>query len=169
MALILCSDCKGIVSDKAISCPHCGLGLQKNTESNKETERSRPVYANILDKADIPPAQDERRAHQRINIKMMVKINNETARLNNISKGGMKLATPIPQADPNVEIVLDNGNKVIHVKGTIRWVSNQRSFSNITDIGVEISQAPPEYYEFLDQLLVRDEQNRSLSGKQIRQ
>jgi hypothetical protein len=79
---------------------------------------------------------------------MMAKINQETARLCNISKGGMKLATPVAHNDPSVSITLDNGEKIINLK-----VSSKRSFSNIIDIGVEISEAPPEYYSFIDQLL----------------
>ena len=85
---------------------------------------------------------------------MMTKINHETARLCNISKGGMKLASPFSPKDPSIDITLDNGNKVFNVKGTIRWVSSKRSFSNLVDIGVEISNAPQEYFEFIDQLLV---------------
>ncbi|MCX6555228.1 MAG: PilZ domain-containing protein [Candidatus Aminicenantes bacterium] len=154
MALIHCSECKGKVSDKALLCPHCGVELQKNTENKLVIKKPGTVYQNIVDEADVPLAQDERRAHKRINIKMMAKINHETARICNISKGGMKLATPVAHTDPKVEIMLDNGEKIINVKGTIRWVSSKRSFSNIIDIGVEISEAPPEYYEFLDQLLV---------------
>jgi len=153
MALIHCSECKGKVSDKALMCPHCGFGLQKNMETLSPPNKSGTAYPHISKKADIPLAHDERRAHQRIGIKMMAKINNETARICDISKGGMKLATPSTHKDPNIEITLDNGEKVINVKGTIRWVSSKRSFSNIIDIGVEIATAPPEYYEFIDQLL----------------
>jgi hypothetical protein len=153
MTLIHCSECKGKVSDKALMCPHCGLGLQKNLKKTLLSQKPRTMHQEIIDKSNIPPAQDERRIHKRINIKMMAKINNETARLCNISKGGMKLATPIAHNDPSVDITLDNGEKIINLKGTIRWVSSKRSFSNIIDIGVEISEAPQEYYLFIDQLL----------------
>ena len=153
MTLIQCSECKGKVSDKALMCPHCGFGKQKNIENISLTNKSGTAYQYISKKADIPLGQDERRAHKRINIKMMAKINNETARICDISKGGMKLSTPSAHKDPCVEITLDNGEKIINLKGTIRWVSSKRSFSNIIDIGVEISEAPPDYYEFIDQLL----------------
>ena len=156
MTLIHCSECKGKVSDMAVMCPHCGFGLQKKVENKLPTKKPGTAYQQIIDKADIPLAQDERRTHKRINIKMMAKINHETARICNISKSGMKLATPIPHKDPHVEIMLDNGDKIINVKGTIRWVSSKHSFSNMIDIGVEISAAPPEYYEFIDELLARN-------------
>jgi hypothetical protein len=156
MTLIHCSECKGKVSDKALMCPHCGLGLQKNLKKTLLSQKPRTMHQEIIDKSNIPPAQDERRIHKRINIKMMAKINNETARLCNISKGGMKLATPIAHNDPSVDITLDNGEKIINLKGTIRWVSSKRSFSNIIDIGVEISEAPADYYEFVDQMLTKE-------------
>jgi len=153
MTLIQCSECKGKVSDKAVMCPHCGFGMQKSIENISLTDKSGTAYQNISKKADIPLGQDERRAHKRINIKMMAKINNETARICDISKGGMKLATPTAHKDPSIDITLDNGENIINLKGIIRWVSSKRSFSNIIDIGVEISAAPPEYYEFIDKLL----------------
>jgi uncharacterized Zn finger protein (UPF0148 family) len=153
MALIHCSECKGKVSDKALLCPHCGFGLQKNPEKKSPVQKSATAFQEIVKQSSVPLAQDERRADKSINIKMMAKINQETARLCNISKGGMKLATPVAHNDPSVSITLDNGEKIINLKGIIRWVSSKRSFSNIIDIGVEISEAPPEYYSFIDQLL----------------
>jgi hypothetical protein len=153
MALIKCSECKGKVSDKALMCPHCGFGMQKNLENILLTQKNKTAHQGILDKANVPLAQDEKREHKRINIKMMTKINQETARLCNISKSGMKLATPIVHRSPSIEITLDNGEKIFKIKAIIRWVSSKRSFSNLIDIGVEISEAPPEYYEFIDQLL----------------
>jgi uncharacterized Zn finger protein (UPF0148 family) len=156
MALIHCSECKGKMSDKAVMCPHCGFGMQKNVENKLPTKKPSTAQQDIIHKSSIPPAQDERRAHKRINIKIMAKINHETARLLNISNGGMKLATPVVHNDPSVDITLDNGEKIINVKGTIRWVSSKRSFSNIIDIGVEIPNAPTEYYEFINQLLAKE-------------
>jgi hypothetical protein len=156
MSLIHCSECKGKVSDKALMCPHCGLGMQKNMPNTLTPQTPRTRHQEIIDKSNVPPAQDERRVHKRINIKMMAKINNETARLCNISKSGMKLATPIAHNDPNVDIMLDNGENIINLKGTIRWVSSKRSFSNIIDIGVEISEAPAEYYAFVNQMLAKE-------------
>jgi hypothetical protein len=142
------------VSDKALMCPHCGFGMQKNLENILLAQKNKTDHQSIIDKANVPLDQDERRAHKRINIKMMTKINHETARLCNISKGGMKLASPFSPKNPRIDITLDNGKKVFNVKGIIRWVSSKRSFSNLVDIGVEISEAPQEYYEFIDQLLI---------------
>lgn len=120
------------------------------------TQKNKISNQGIIDKANVPLDQDERRANQRINIKMMTKINHETARLCNISKGGMKLASPFSPKDPSIAITLDNGENILNLKGTIRWVSSKRSFSNSVDIGVEISEAPAEYFEFIDQLLARN-------------
>ena len=156
MAIIHCKECKGKVSDKALMCPHCGFGMQKNLENILLTQKSKTAHQDIFDKANVPLAQDERRAHKRINIKMMAKINHEAARLFNISKGGIKLATHIAHKGPSVDITLDNGEKVFNIKAIIRWVSSKRSFSNLIDIGVEIFEAPPEYYQFIDQLLANN-------------
>ena len=153
MALILCSECKGKLSDKAWMCPHCGFGLQKNLGNIAQTRKTGAGHQDISKKPRLPVNHDEKRAYKRINIRMMAKINQETARIYNISKGGMKLATPLPHINPSVNITMNNGEKIFNIKGIIRWVSSKRSFSNLIDMGVEISEAPPDYNEFVDKLL----------------
>lgn len=156
MALIHCSECHGKVSDQAWMCPHCGFGLQKGLGDKTQKDRSATSHEEIRDPSRLPLTHDEKRAYKRINIRMMAKINQETARIYDISKGGMKLATPLPHPDPHIDITLANGEKIYQIKGIIRWVSSKRSFSNLIDIGVEISEAPPEYYQFIDELLANN-------------
>jgi hypothetical protein len=127
--------------------------MQKNMENILLAQKTRPPHRDLYEKSSVPLAHDERRVHKRINIKMMAKINQATARLCNISKGGMKLATPTAYEGPNVHVTLDTGEKIFDIKGIIRWMSSKRSFSNLIDFGVEITEAPLEYFEFIDQLL----------------
>jgi hypothetical protein len=86
-------------------------------------------------------------------MKTMVRVNGETAMLFNISKSGMKLSSPFTPTSANVDVTLDNGEKTFTMKGEVRWVSGKRSFSNLVDFGVEISEAPADYYEFVELLL----------------
>jgi hypothetical protein len=153
MALKTCSECKGKVSDKAVMCPHCGFGMSQTLENLLSQQMSRTFHQEVFHKPGETQNWEERRAHKRIEIKMMVKINRETAMLFNISKFGMKLASPFTPKAPSVDIQLDAGDKVFEMKGTVRWVSARQSFSNLTDFGVEISEAPLGYYEFIDKLL----------------
>jgi hypothetical protein len=153
MAIKTCSECKGKVSDKAVMCPHCGFGMSQTLETLLSQQMTKTFHQEVFHKMDETQAWEERRAHKRIDIKMMVKINRETAMLFNISKYGMKLASPFTPKAPSVDIQLDAGDNVFEMKGTIRWVSARHSFSNLTDFGVEISAAPPGYYEFIDKLL----------------
>jgi hypothetical protein len=153
MALISCSECKGKVSDKALMCPHCGLGMSPTLENLLQLQKTRAAHQEVFNKADREQAWEEKRSHKRIDIKIMIKVNQETAMLFNISKYGMKLASPFTPKTPGVDITLDNGERVFEMKGTIRWVSSKQTFSNLTDFGVEISAAPPGYYEFIDKLL----------------
>jgi len=153
MALISCKECGGKVSDKALMCPHCGFGIAQNVETILLTQKARADRQEVFNESAVSQTIVEKRPHKRIDIKMMVKINQEAAMLFNISKSGLKLSTALSPKEPNVDITLDNGEKKFKMKGTIRWVSSKRSFSNLIDIGVEISEAPPEYYQFIDQLL----------------
>jgi hypothetical protein len=82
----------------------------------------------------------------------MVQVDGEMALLLNLSRAGLLLSTPFHPAERNVDVTLDNGEQHFSLKGAIRWVSHKRSFSNLIDFGVEISNAPPEYYAFIDRL-----------------
>jgi hypothetical protein len=137
-------------------CPHCGLGMDQTLGNLLRQQMTRAAQQEVFNKPNIAQAREEKRAHRRIDLKMMVKINQETAMLFNISKYGMELSSPFTPKTPSVDITLDNGEKVFEMKGTIRWVSSKRSFSNLIDMGVEISDAPPDYYEFIDKLLANN-------------
>ena len=156
MTLIRCNECEGKVSDKALMCPHCGFGISGALEKLLRQQMAGAAHQEVFNNPDIAQAWEEKRTHKRIDIKIMVKINQETAMLFNISKSGLKLASPFFPKDPNVDITLDNGENVFYMKGIIRWVSGKRSFSNLIDFGVEITEAQPDYYIFIDQLLINN-------------
>ena len=149
MSLTTCSECKGKVSDQAWMCPHCGFVTGREQEDFLKWQRT-------MSAPKVAPGGLEKRRHRRIDIKTMVRVDGETAMLFNISKSGMKLSSPFTPRTTNVDVTLDNGERVFTMKGAIRWVSGKRSFSNLIDIGVEISDAPPEYYEFIDILLASE-------------
>ena len=112
MALIQCKECNGKVSDKALMCPHCGFGMPQTLENLLHQQKTRAAHQEVFNKTNTEQTLAEKRAHKRIDIKMMVKVNQETAMLFNISKYGMKLASPFPPKNPGIDITLDNGEKV---------------------------------------------------------
>jgi len=57
MTLILCSECKGKLSDKALICPHCGFRMQKNLGNKSLTQKPRTMHQEIIDKSNVPLAQ----------------------------------------------------------------------------------------------------------------
>jgi hypothetical protein len=151
MALSKCSECKGNVSDQAWMCPHCGFVMGRELAEFREWQKTMPAReAAVL---AVAPGGVEKRRHRRIDMKTMVRVDGQTAMLFNISKSGMKLSAPFTPKTASIDVTLDNGEKIFVMKGEVRWVSGKRSFSNLIDFGVEISAAPPEYYEFVDMLL----------------
>lgn len=155
MALKSCAECKGKVSDKALLCPHCGFSMSQTMENLIRRQITAAAHQEVFNKQDMATGWEEKRAHKRIDFKIMIRVNQETAMLFNISKYGMKLASPFPPKTPGVDITLDNGEDIFKLKGTIRWISNKQTFSNLIDFGVEITDPPPGYYEFIDKLLAR--------------
>jgi hypothetical protein len=150
MALKSCSECKGKISESALMCPHCGFGLNQGLEALLRRMASPPP----------PPgpgmeAFEEKRRHRRIELRTMVQVDGEKALLFNLSRSGLLLSAPFHPKGPDVDVTLDNGDRHFALKGTIRWVSRKRSFSNLVDFGVEIFEASQEYYEFIEQMLAK--------------
>ena len=86
MAMKICSECKGKVSDQAVMCPHCGFGMSQTLENLLRRQKNRADHQEVFNKPDSEQAWEEKRAHKRIDIKIMIKVNQETAMLFNISK-----------------------------------------------------------------------------------
>ncbi len=147
MALKNCSECNGRISEKALLCPHCGFGLNQDLET-----LLRQLGATAAADKTASVSIEEKRRHRRLELRTMVQVDGEKALLFNLSRSGLLLATPFHPKGPDVSVTLDNGERHLDLKGTIRWVSRKRSFSNLIDFGVEISEASPEYYKFIEAL-----------------
>jgi hypothetical protein len=141
MAMTTCSECQGKISDQALICPHCGIGLKRALETFSR-----------LWPAPRPAPGVEKRRYPRIEIKTLVHVDGEKTLLFNISRGGMLLSSPSYPKGPDVHITLEAGEEEFTLKGVVRWVSGKRSFSNLIDFGVEIIFPPAGYREFVERL-----------------
>ena len=152
MTMTTCSECKGKMSDRAPMCPHCGFGLGQALDDMVQLHVQKALPASLARRPPLPSPGEDKRRHRRIDHNTMVRVEDETAMLFNISRSGLKLSSPFVPRTGDVAISLETGDKAFALKGTVRWVSSRRSFSNLVDFGVEIIAAPPEYYEFVDLL-----------------
>ena len=141
MAMTTCTECKGSISDQAWMCPHCGIHLEKTPGTLTRPWPAPPPAAGV-----------EKRRYPRIEIKTLVEVDGEKALLFNISRGGMLLSSPSFPKGRAVDVTLEAGELNFKLKGMVRWVSGKRSFSNLIDFGVEISDFPPGYGQFLEML-----------------
>lgn len=133
MALVNCPECKSLISNKAILCPHCGLKIVD--------------HAGVEEKPE-----SDRRKSKRLKKKILLKINGELGLLTDISRQGIRLSTTTVPSDRTVHIKLKVDEETFELNGIIRWEQNKRSFSNLIEIGVQVKEAPEGYYEFIDEL-----------------
>jgi hypothetical protein len=152
MALKTCSECKGKMSDQAVMCPHCGFGQAQALEGLLRKATTTGNHTAPVPVSGAKTFGEEKRRHRRIDHRTMVTVNGNMAILFNVSRSGLKLAAPFTPVSRDVNITLDNGEQLFELNGVVRWVSSRLSFSNLVDFGVEITDPPPEYYEFIDKL-----------------
>ncbi len=95
----------------------------------------------------------EKRRNLRIKKRLLVKINNQTGILVDISRTGFRLSTAAIPGSRDVDIILQADNKTFHIKGCTRWVSRKVAAQTLYDIGIAVEKASEEYHQFLDKLL----------------
>jgi len=137
MALMNCPECKSLVSNKAVLCPHCGLKIASSPAGDGTLET-------------------DRRQSKRIKKKILLKINGELGLLTDISRLGIRLSTTTVPSNRTVNIKLKVDDDTFQLKGIIRWEQKKRSFSNLIEIGVEVNEAPEGYYEFINGLYQKE-------------
>ena len=94
----------------------------------------------------------EKRKIKRIRKRIMVKIDNRPAILIDISRGGIKLSSAIVPSNPEVNIEINDNNRIFKLKGTIRWITRKVTFQNLKEIGIQIKDAPEEFNRYIEEL-----------------
>ncbi|MCU0236675.1 MAG: PilZ domain-containing protein [Acidobacteria bacterium] len=151
MALIVCRECSVNRSDTAPMCPHCGLGMnQVLAELRRSCAGGAAADAPVAAEAAMPGV--EKRRHPRIEHRTFVRVDGQTAMLFNVSRSGLKLSSPLQPRPGRVNVELEAGEYSFALQGSVRWVSQRRSFSNLVDFGVEILDPPVGYRDFVEQL-----------------
>jgi hypothetical protein len=91
----------------------------------------------------------EKRKEMRIKKRMLSNLEDKPAIIVDISQSGIKISMSRPPKSQEVEIKLQIGDKVINVKGDVRWITHMVSTRVTNDIGIAIREAPDEYYELV--------------------
>jgi len=94
VALIKCYECKGDVSDKAFSCPHCGAPGKENvgTGSDKNTNQTK-YYCDLVLKGDMSLEDAELEFSREIILMALQKsdyVQSRTAKMLNITRRILK-------------------------------------------------------------------------------
>ncbi len=83
----------------------------------------------------------------------MVKVNDQAGILIDISRNGFKLSTTAVPKSRMVDIVLTTDNRTFNLRGYTRWISRKVAAQKLYEVGINLENASPEYYKFLDELL----------------
>lgn len=91
----------------------------------------------------------EKRKEMRIRKRILSSLEEKPAIVVDMSLSGIKISMSRPPKSQDVNITLQVGEKVINLKGDIRWINRTVSNKVSNNIGIVIREAPPEYYEML--------------------
>ena len=92
----------------------------------------------------------EKRKEMRIKKRILSSLEDKPAIIVDMSQGGIKISMNRPPRNQSVDIKLQIGNnKVITLKGDVRWITRMASRQSSSDIGIAIREAPEEYYQLL--------------------
>jgi len=91
----------------------------------------------------------EKRKEMRIKRRVLSSLEDKPAIVVDMSQGGIKISMSRPPRNQSVDIKLQFGNKVITLKGDVRWITRVVSRQSSNNIGIAIREAPEEYYQLL--------------------
>jgi hypothetical protein len=85
----------------------------------------------------------------RIKRRILSSLEDKPAIIVDMSQSGIKISMNRPPRNQSVDIKLQIGNKVITLKGDVRWITRMVSSQSSNNIGIAIREAPEEYYQLL--------------------
>jgi hypothetical protein len=91
----------------------------------------------------------EKRKEMRIKKRMLSSLEDKPAIIVDISRGGIRISMNRPPRSQSVDVKLQIGDKVIVLKGDVRWITRVVSTQVSNSVGIAIREAPPEFYELL--------------------
>jgi len=96
---------------------------------------------------------DERRTFNRIRQKSIVKINGTEGFLIDISEDGLGVSISQRPAEEEIKIKLILDETEFFLTGRIIWDGWNKSFSDLTDIGIKLTDPSEEYINLVKKLL----------------
>lgn len=92
----------------------------------------------------------DKREFSRKKKRILLQLNGKPAILLDISRKGIKLSTTSAPASRQVDITINYHDQLIQLKGYVRWIRKTLVMQNTRDIGLSITSAPSEFYQFLE-------------------
>ena len=96
----------------------------------------------------------EKRKSIRKKKRIMVKLDQSSAILVDISRNGIRVSSGIAPSTRKVDIELNNERQLLRLRGDIRWIKRKVALQKLYDIGISIVDAPADYYQFIDSLQI---------------
>lgn len=97
----------------------------------------------------------EQRKYPRVKTRIVAKVNDSQALLENVSKQGIKMklwSEAVPQT-PEVEVAFTVGKQRIKINGSVRWCRRAKySFQDLKEMGLYLENPPQDYIELIDSL-----------------
>jgi hypothetical protein len=91
----------------------------------------------------------EKRKEMRIKKRVLSSLEDKPAIVVDMSQGGIRISMNRPPKNQSVDIKLQIGDKVITLKGDIRWITRMPASRSSNNIGIAIREAPEEYYQLI--------------------
>lgn len=103
---------------------------------------------------------DKTRKFRRIKVSNLAKLNDTGCSVLNVSKDGMMLAADLDAPGSLVHIQLKINGKWLDLAASVVWAMKMPN-TKLERMGVCITEAPPEYSEFIENLYLEADEKKS--------
>lgn len=83
----------------------------------------------------------------------MAKIGGKLGVINDVSDSGLLMSTNFAPKNKKVDVSIELNGQTINIPGLIQWVKWKHQTQDIYQVGIYLTQVPPEFTHFVSQLV----------------
>ncbi|MCU0289533.1 MAG: hypothetical protein MUF15_24455 [Acidobacteria bacterium] len=95
----------------------------------------------------------DKRANKRIKIHQLARVCGKMGVMNNISLDGLEVSTSLLPKTRKIDICFEVFGEEIKILGLVQWFRRKNSIKSLNELGIQVKEAPPQYYQFVSSLV----------------
>jgi hypothetical protein len=94
----------------------------------------------------------EKRQCKRFKTRQIAKICGKLGVVNDISDKGIQISTAFAPKSRKIDVSLEMYGRMVNLMGIVQWAKMKQKLQSLNQLGIYITDAPPEFQQFVREL-----------------